>query len=520
MPASARGASVLTQFTCPVAASGSYRLIFHVATTNAAAWDLWLDRVYCGNGQLVQGAAVQKSTKFTPVTTNFGTIANDSMYYRRSGDTVEISGYFQAGTTQAATSTFAIPNSLTASSIISGNTVVGQWWTTSAAGTVVKRGVVTVAPGSSTSLLYFSQDDYTNSAGVTIYSQCNGNVISANSLYINIRASFPVNEWSANVYFGNEQVIYAASAAGGSEAGWDAAGAVGDTVIGETGAVISGALGANRTKRVRFPQSVKHVRLQYQRNGMWINQEDSECPNIQMAATSMGARVQPVTSSTTDWDVIFSSKAIAGSTWNSATGTGDWSSVLTARWRLVGSTVPYQAGFNVATTSQPVGLLQAGAIPGVTSGVAASAGYVGEYKEAVQSSGIAATSGSPGWGDIDPGVSSWGGTGATGLVLSAGEWDLQGVGRFSLAGSTTTTYMDLAIGTEVRSSTTGIDILRNEVVMNGSSQVLSNQGSFVLSTPVWRVKISSQTTYYLKANLVQSGGSVTVFGILSARRVR
>lgn len=46
-------------------ASTSYRLIFHIATTNASAWDAYVDNVIVGPGQTSQGAAVGEMSSAT-----------------------------------------------------------------------------------------------------------------------------------------------------------------------------------------------------------------------------------------------------------------------------------------------------------------------------------------------------------------------------------------------------------------------------------------------------------------------
>lgn len=72
--------------------STSYRLIFHIATTNANAWDAYIDNVIVGPGMTSQGAAVSKWETFTPVVSSGTfTYAGVENRWRRVGDSMEMS---------------------------------------------------------------------------------------------------------------------------------------------------------------------------------------------------------------------------------------------------------------------------------------------------------------------------------------------------------------------------------------------------------------------------------------------
>lgn len=75
-------------------ASTSYRLIFHIATTNASAYDVYIDDVIVGPGKVSQGAAIGSPIPYTPTITGGGkadtawTINN--AIYQRVGNKMKI----------------------------------------------------------------------------------------------------------------------------------------------------------------------------------------------------------------------------------------------------------------------------------------------------------------------------------------------------------------------------------------------------------------------------------------------
>lgn len=78
--------------------STSYRLIFHVATTNASAWDAYIDNVIVGPGMTSQGAALARVDVSGITPTNWGTISSAEYQGQREGEWLKVKGRFTAGT--------------------------------------------------------------------------------------------------------------------------------------------------------------------------------------------------------------------------------------------------------------------------------------------------------------------------------------------------------------------------------------------------------------------------------------
>jgi hypothetical protein len=151
----------------------------------------------------------------------------------------------------------------------------------------------------------------------------------------------------------------------------------------------------------------------------------------------------------------------------------------------------------------------AGAIKGVSSGSGVATYYIGEYLESIGSN-TAITS-----QQYDDGA-------ASGLSLTAGIWDIQGTMLFLPASTTTVTDLLVGIGTVTGNSGTGIDASRNRCSRSGGTVTLTTgatDADTVMVTPLYRVNISSTTTYYVKAYAKFSVSTMQAKGFICARRV-
>jgi hypothetical protein len=198
-------------------------------------------------------------------------------------------------------------------------------------------------------------------------------------------ATVPVNELSVNAYYGSEQVEYASNSST-TDAADSSSFVYGPQ--GSTGILQTTALTTARTKTVQFQTPIKPTdtlifEYKYANGTSWIpvigkfsliGVQQFETQNT----SSYGVSVQH-TSNAYQAAVVFGQYCYANGATFGASG-ASWLTGLTSgdRWRVKKVSSPGLAGFNVATTSQPVGLYQAGAAPGSTTGVAIASGYVGE----------------------------------------------------------------------------------------------------------------------------------------------
>ncbi len=85
----------------------SYRLIFHVASTNASAWDVYIDNVSVSPGVIAQGSVIGPEIAYTPT---LGAMTSNSLLkctWQRIGSTMRIKG--SANATGAVSGNISIP---------------------------------------------------------------------------------------------------------------------------------------------------------------------------------------------------------------------------------------------------------------------------------------------------------------------------------------------------------------------------------------------------------------------------
>jgi hypothetical protein len=101
-----------------------YRLIWHVSSTNASAYDVFIDNVQVGPRELAKGTIKTYLGSYTPsvtasVSPTKGTVVYDLAHYWRDGDMLEVHYYYQqsvAGTAGTGTYEYSFPPGLSVDS--------------------------------------------------------------------------------------------------------------------------------------------------------------------------------------------------------------------------------------------------------------------------------------------------------------------------------------------------------------------------------------------------------------------
>lgn len=73
--------------------STSYRLILHIASTSASAYDLKIDNVYVGPQQRSYGPAMTDWVSYTPTLNSDTNVSVNAAYWRRVGDSIQVMGH-------------------------------------------------------------------------------------------------------------------------------------------------------------------------------------------------------------------------------------------------------------------------------------------------------------------------------------------------------------------------------------------------------------------------------------------
>lgn len=110
---------------------------------------------------------------------------------------------------------------------------------------------------------------------------------------------------------------------------------------------------------------------------------------------------------------------------------------------------------------------------------------------------------------------------ATSISLTAGDWDVTGVGELFENGATfTAVFFDLGISTTSGNSGTGL-ILGSNSVENNFGVAITAFTDLGLVVPSYRVSLNATTTHYLKMQVgVYTVGTPQYQCRLSARRIR
>lgn len=100
LPAAPNG-STYSGWVVPSSSDTSLRVMFHQASTNANAVDIYVDRMSIGPSAKVQTGIITSPERYTPVFTGFGTVTDVEIYSWREGSNLVVSGNFTTGTTTA-----------------------------------------------------------------------------------------------------------------------------------------------------------------------------------------------------------------------------------------------------------------------------------------------------------------------------------------------------------------------------------------------------------------------------------
>lgn len=306
--------------------STSYRLIVHVASTNAAAYDVYFTNFHVGPKDIYYGVPQEDWTSWTPTITGFSGGQNINFKYKRDGDTLHFLGTFGTNTTDSSVVTFTLPNSLTASTPGGADTIVGDY-VRSISSSSSSDGSLRASNAGNTIVFGYHHDSTSGSAHSGIVDSS----LAGTSETISVRGSIPIAEWSgSSVWLSSAKAEYAYNT--------DTSDAddTSSFAYGPGGQAANYTFSANaRKKRVRFltaKQPTDLIVLEWDPDGTgdWIKAadfRDSSGNNMHTDIFSnTGAVIAPVSGSDTDVDVVFGRYHIS---------TSHWSTVSSARWRVV-----------------------------------------------------------------------------------------------------------------------------------------------------------------------------------------
>lgn len=148
--------------------------------------------------------------------------------------------------------------------------------------------------------------------------------------------------------------------------------------------------------------------------------------------------------------------------------------------------------------------LTAGQLPGEPSTGSASAGNVGEYVEGILGSGTPTS--------LVTGTNKT----ITSISLTAGDWDVDCVGAFIPAASTSITQITSSLSLVNNT----VDVTAGRFCQLPMNATVSAGQGFSISVPPYRFSLSATTTIFLVCSANFTVSTLTSWGIIRARRAR
>lgn len=174
--------------------SNSYRLIFHVATTNSSAYSVFFDNVIVGPGSNAAGAVVTPWITYSPTYQGLGTVPSDTFQYRRVGESIQVRGYLTTGTTTGDEAQVGLPTGLTIGGTGLATHLVGQF--VRAAASVNGFGTVLATQGDA--YFNFANIDVRDSINVDGLDPKTGNALFSTAERFAFFAEAPIAEWEGS----------------------------------------------------------------------------------------------------------------------------------------------------------------------------------------------------------------------------------------------------------------------------------------------------------------------------------
>ena len=373
-------------------AGTSYRLILHVASTNASAYTLKVDNVSVGYKPTPQGAVVEEWKSYTPTVSTITSNVTHSGTYRRVGSSItcKITSVFSNTNTQGAFGgalASALPAGLTVNpsalplpSTTQKYITIGTWQAYTSVTNASFGGIVSYRQETGAFFLHFAT---AATSASTVDTNSNIPFTIGNGDTFSIDLSIPIAEWagSGTVNLAQNDVEFAYNT---DTTNADNTVAFG---YGSSGVLFPNrAVGTQVTKYVRFSniQPTDKLIVEYKTSAASEQWYDTQYlfPRIAQKTNFYGIELSRVSS--TDVAVVFK----AGGAIANGTNYGDNGqpfsdyNFVNFYWRVRKTSAGAAVGFGIVQPGVSAGLVSASGLPGRTDGAAVASGYVGEVKKA------------------------------------------------------------------------------------------------------------------------------------------
>lgn len=188
--------------------STSYRIIWHVASTSAAAYSLKFDNIKVGPQSVTYGAPVTDQTLYSSPTVAGFTVGAGAIYWSRIGDKMRVQGTVQANSPTASLLSIRLPNGAVTDSakafLTNNRTSVGRW-------TAIKldAGLANISSTDRHGEMFVGAGDPQNiylsyQVGLDQLWGAAGNAVFANGQYFTFEFTVPILGWSSSTVMSSE----------------------------------------------------------------------------------------------------------------------------------------------------------------------------------------------------------------------------------------------------------------------------------------------------------------------------
>lgn len=173
------------------------RLCYHIASTNADAYDVEMESLAIGPNTKTFGPIATDWKSYTPTFGNFGTVSNVFFYYRRVGDSIDIIGQFTTGTVVNGTAVFTLPSGLNKDDTkINIGGLLGTYLRDTSA---QDKGGMILGFGGGNNELFFGNPTTFSNTNTNATNPVNGTQVAGSSERIIIKVNnLPIQGWSSS----------------------------------------------------------------------------------------------------------------------------------------------------------------------------------------------------------------------------------------------------------------------------------------------------------------------------------
>ena len=174
----------------------SYRLIFHIGTTNALAWDFYYGQVEVGPLENIFIQSDSDWVAYTPTFTGFGTASSVNFRYKKDGPDLLIEGDFISGTATAVEARISLPTGLVASSSLPTLSSHGHYVRNSNGAAAGSKGAPLIREPSVAYFTFAPSEIYSGSSqNWRQKATANGHFTSGD--VVSLKASIPIQGWTS-----------------------------------------------------------------------------------------------------------------------------------------------------------------------------------------------------------------------------------------------------------------------------------------------------------------------------------